>query len=393
MQTVVLCGVGGYGQVYARELLGNTQGGVRWAGAVDPFPERIPNRQEIDAVGVPWFGSLEEFYRNNTADLCVIASPIAFHAAQSVFALQNGSNVLCEKPVAALPSEAAAMTAARDKAGNFLGIGFQWSYSAAILKLKQDISSGLYGKPLRLRTRVMWPRNREYYGRGSGWAGCVKDSAGRWFLDSVANNATAHYLHNMLYILGAPARSALPDTLSAVLMRANPIQMYDTAFLRMEWGGAVISFVATHAGEEHGGVVSRFEFENGVVTFDDSAAADARFTGELKDGTTVDYGNPNDEPASPLWKVLASLRGENDAGFSCPVEAAIPHNRAMIAALLSAEIGTFPEIIDNGERCFVPGLDAICRAYYDDLCFPGADWAKPGKTVRLDDPQIELYGK
>jgi len=384
---VVLCGVGGYGQTYAHALLGNNKG-VNWVGAVEPYPDRVANKHDIDAAGVKWFASLEDFYKNNSADLCIIASPIAFHAPQSIFALRNGSHVLCEKPVAALPSETAAMIAARDKSGKSLSIGYQWSYSNAAQRIKQDISEGIYGKPLRLSTRVLWPRDRAYYSRGSGWAGCEKDSAGRWVLDSVANNATAHYLHNMFYILGGAGRSAMPDILRAVLMRANPIQMYDTAFFEMKSGDTIISFIATHAGESENSIVSRFEFENGVITYDDRI--NTRFSGKLNDGTVIDYGNPAELPSCPIWKVIDSLR--EGKGFDCPIEAAIPHNRVMIAALISSDIGTFPDICDDGRRFYVPGLDQVCRDCGDGLCLPDIAWAKLGDAVSLDDPRIDLYG-
>ena len=390
MKTVVVCGVGGHGQVYVRELLQYAEKyDLRWVGAVEPFPDKVSNKNDIDSAGVPWFESPEEFYCNHTADLCIISSPIAFHASQSILALQNGSHVLCEKPVAALPSDAAAMKNARDASGKFLGIAYQWSYSDTIHRLKQDILDGMYGKPLRLSTCYLVPRNRTYYDRGSGWAGRIKDSAGHWVLDSVANNAAAHYLHNMFFILGGPGNSIMPDTLSAVLMRANPIEMYDTAFLRMDWENTVISFGATHAGENDDGITSRFEFENGTVTYNE--AGNARFTGTLRNGKTVDYGSPDKEPVKPFFKVLASLRGEKALGFSCPVEAALPHNRVMIAALLSAEIGSFPEAHDDGERFFVPGLDDICRVFDHDLHLPNAQWAKPGAVIRLDDPRIDSW--
>jgi predicted dehydrogenase len=388
---IVLCGVGGYGQTYARELLNNNKG-VRWAGAVEPFPEGAANKHDIDAAGVPWFASLEDFYKNKKADLCIIASPIAFHAPQSILALRNGSHVLCEKPVAAIPAETAAMIAARDKSGKFLGIGYQWSYSDAVQKIKRDISGGLYGKSLSLRTRVLWPRDRAYYKRGSGWAGCEKDSAGRFVLDSVANNATAHYLHNMFYILGGPGRSVMPESLRAVLMRANPIQMYDTAFINIKLGGIFINYIATHAGESENYIVSRYEFENGVIIYDDRT--ERRFTGKLNDGTVIDYGNPAESPSCPIWKVIGSLRGDN--GFAaCPIEAALPHSRAMIAALLSADIGVFPDIRDDGRRFYLPGLDKICADCCDSLSLPDynkIDWAKPGDAVRFDDKRIDLYG-
>jgi predicted dehydrogenase len=392
--TIVLCGAGGYGQTYVSALLADSaEHGVRWVGAVDPYPERSVCKSEIEAAGVPWFGSLEAFYENHTADLCVIASPIAFHAPQSIFAMQRGSHVLCEKPVAALPSEAAAMSAARDKYGKFLGIGYQTSYAAPTRALKRDIADGVYGKLVSARTLGLWPRDRAYYNRGSGWAGRERDAAGRWVLDSVASNATAHYLHNILYLLGGPNRAACPETVSAVLMRANPIEMYDTAFLRMELGAAAVSFVVTHAGEENDGMVSRLTFENGEVAFG-RERGERRFVGTLRGGTVIDYGNA-DAKSRPLWQLIASLRGEHDEGFSCPIEAAVPHCRIMAAALLSAKIGTFPDLRDDGARVYAPGLDELCRACDRDMRLPTKDdapWARPGESVKLDDPRIDGYG-
>jgi len=395
MISVVLCGVGGFGQTYAKALLaGAKEHDIQWVGAVEPFPDRVWCKDEIDAAGVPWYGSLEAFYREQAADLCVIATPIGLHAPQSIFALNQGSHVLCEKPAAALPRDLDAMAAARNAAGKILAIGFQQSYSQAVLRIKQDILDGLYGKPLRLRTRALWPRDHAYFSRGSGWAGKVKDASGNWALDSIANNAAAHYLHNMLYVLGQPGCAALPDTMQAVLARANPIEMYDTAFLRMELGGAVLSFIGTHAGADNEGIHSRYEFEHGDVVFVRNTQGPSRWVGTLNDGRTIEYGDPAGDPAL-LWKIVAHLRGQGSAVLPCDIVTAMPHNRAMIAALLSAEIKTMPGAVDDGTRFFISGLDEQCRICDQEQRLPtqsDAPWAEPGKTVQLDDPRIGTYG-
>jgi hypothetical protein len=171
-------------------------------------------------------------------------------------------------------------------------------------------------------------------------------------------------------------------------MRGNPIQMYDTAFIRMELNDVEIFFVATHCGEEYGGIKSFFEFEHGEITYKENG----NFVGKLNDGTVIDYGNPDADNHNKIWKFISSLRGESDIGFSCPIEAAIAHNRIMIAALISSEIGTFSDVRDDGNRFFVPGVDAVCLDCYDSLQLPNTTWAKPGAVIRLDDSRIDLYG-
>lgn len=51
----------------------------------------------------------------------------------------------------------------------------------------------------------------EFYNGRNAWAGARDDGAGTWILDSPINNATAHYLHNVLYVMGpAVDRSIRP---------------------------------------------------------------------------------------------------------------------------------------------------------------------------------------
>lgn len=51
---------------------------------------------------IPVFHSFEDFYKTGgVVDLVVVASPLQYHVDQSCEALQHGSHVLCEKPVAA----------------------------------------------------------------------------------------------------------------------------------------------------------------------------------------------------------------------------------------------------------------------------------------------------
>ena len=67
-----------------------------------------------------------------------------------------------------------------------------------------------FGRPRRFSTLCCWPRDLAYYRRNT-WAGRLRDpDTGGWVLDSPANNAMAHFLHNLLYLAGErPDRSAL----------------------------------------------------------------------------------------------------------------------------------------------------------------------------------------
>ena len=158
---IVCVGIGGYGEVLLSELLQNgASHGVCVSAAVEPFPEHCKLTPVLAQKGIPLFSSLDEFYsKGNKADIALIVTPIAFHTEHIIKALENGSNVVCEKPLCADKNDIDRLIKARDKSGKFVYIGYQWSHSEAIEAVKKDCMSGLFGKPIRLKTLVLWTRN------------------------------------------------------------------------------------------------------------------------------------------------------------------------------------------------------------------------------------------
>lgn len=370
--TVVLVGIGGYGEVYLSALLDESQGArCSIVGAVDPHPENCTRLTELEARAVPLHPSLEDFYRTETADLAVISSPIHLHGDHVCQALSGGSHVLVEKPAAAVTADVDAMIEARDRAGRFVAVGFQWSYARSILDLKQDILAGRFGAPLSARSLTLWPRTESYYSRND-WAGRSRDPAGRWILDSPANNAMAHDLHNMLFLLGPQMdRSAEPVHVAARLARANDIETFDTVAARVKTvSGAELLFLASHAVREEESMEPRFvlEFEDATVSFPGEGAP---ITARFRDGDVVEYPSPKGtSQVAKLWVCVEALTGEPD--IVCGLETARPHT-ACIEAI--EESGTAPHVFPaesvhvsdtaGGRLHWVRGLAAALERSYE----------------------------
>jgi predicted dehydrogenase len=387
---IVLVAVGGYGNTYVNALLDKgAEHGCQIVGVVDPFAEGCRRLDELKALGVPFYNDLADFYAEHQADLAVISSPIHLHTPQTCTALENGSSVLCEKPLGATYQEAATVIATRDRTGGFVATGYQWSFNEAILALKQDILDGRLGAPRQLRTLVLWPRNKDYYGRNN-WAGMQKDARGNWILDSPVNNATAHYLHNMLYMLGpAINRTVQPLTVTAEIYRANPITNYDTGVARVEVeGGAEILFYASHAIEHNRGPEFVYEFEKGTVRY---GAGLKTIVAEFADGTTKDYGDPQANVPKKLWDSVAAVRGADT--ISCPPEAACIHTLVMNGMQESMpDIVAFAEnqitrVGEDGRMVNVAnGLEEGLIEAYESGKLPaeiGCPWAVAGKPIDL----------
>lgn len=388
--SVALCGTGGYGAGYAEELMKRQSGGsVRLVGAVDPFPEKSPCYALLRDAGVRVVPSFDEAETFEKPDLFIISSPIQFHAPQSVMAFGLGARILCEKPLAATVQDAFSMIKARDAAGSWLEVGYQWSFSEAIRKLKADLVKGVFGKPLRFSCIVLAPRTEAYYGRNN-WAGRIKDDAGRWVLDSPVNNATAHYLHNLFFLLGPRQDAgAIPVEISAELYRANSIENYDTAALRVKTdAGTELLFYASHAVAKGCAPVFRLECEDARIVYEKD-----EFVASFRNGKTVSYGFPNAQ--GNMTKLDRVLERCVDKSLSpiCPIETAMSHTIAVNGAQeSSAEIVDFPPSLvreegEPGSRLRrVEGLEETLVHCFEKEKLPseaGISWAVAGRRVDL----------
>lgn len=389
---VAVVGIGGYGAGYVGELLqAPRERGAHLVAVVDPAPERCRYLDDIRARGVSIHTSLEGFYSESLADLVVMATPIYLHAPLTLLALARGSSVLCEKPLAATIQDANKMAEAEAGAKGFVAVGYQWSFSDAIQALKQDVLTGVLGKPLRLKTKAFWARWASYYGRND-WAGRLKTSAGEWILDSPANNAVAHYLHNMFYILGETREeSDWPVDVVAELYRANEIESHDTAAIRCHTrNGTELLFYAAHPVTHEVGPTIEYEFEHAVVEYerDKDKILHARF----RDGRSKSYGSPDAPRWDKLWQSVGAVRTGDSV--ACGINASAAHTLCVDGAQESMwRIATFPSELVRKDReagdclTWVYGLQEAFEQCYDLNLLPSEDggfsWAKKGVVVDL----------
>jgi predicted dehydrogenase len=388
--SVLIVGIGGYGFYYLKTLLEEVPAEqAKLCGVVDPYAERSGHYPWLQANHIPVFEEIEAFYRaGNRADLAVIASPIQFHVPQSRFALSHGTHVLCDKPIAAVVQEADALIRTEHDSDAWCMIGYQWSFSRAIQKLKGDIRKGRFGSPVRMRTLIFWPRDDAYYHRNQ-WAGRIRDARGQWVLDSPANNAMAHYLHNLLYLLGPEvSTSGQPEEVSAELYRVNPIENYDTVACRIRAaGGTELLFYATHATCGRQDPVFQLEFEQAVIHCNAPAM---EIVVRTQAGESWSYGSPeNDSQFKKLFDAIhAAAAGDRPV---CGPQAARAQCVCSNGMQDSAEeIALFPSSFIRRDqekaRWFVEGLDHALSQCYLQHALPseiGIPWARCGQPVDL----------
>jgi len=288
--SVVQVGSGGFAASHLKKLLDPEMAEhLKLVGVVDPYAINSPHYNRFKDL-VPVYNDLTGFYAENSASLAFIATPIHLHFQQCMTAMENGSHVLCEKPLVPTLSQLELLAAKSKSTGKMLGVAFQWCYSAVMLNIKERVLAGEFGKPLNLKSLVAWPRGWSYFSRS--WAGKLKTSDGELVHDSVISNAAAHYLQNMLFLLGpSMAESAELTDIAVECYRANDIETFDTVALRGQASDADIFITASHAinyNLPHPLMDYAFENARILISF---CEQDGRCVIHHKDGRVEDMGS------------------------------------------------------------------------------------------------------
>lgn len=384
---VLLVGAGGFGGYHVNVLLQNLhRGDYRFVGVVDPFVKQADSYEKLTAAEIPCYDTMAEFFAEHQAELTLISTPIALHAPQAIEALSHGSHVLCEKPLTATMENLRAMEAAAKKAGRLLAVGFQWSYTDAMLRIKEKILSGEFGRPISMKTLVCWPRYWKYFRRG--WAGKRFAPDGTPIYDSIAANAAAHYIHNMFFLLGDSLASArgLP-CVEAGLYRANDIENFDTIVFRGETDtGCQVFYAASHAVDYKIDPTFVYTFEKATVTY--NLFAENQCVIHYADGRVETLGDINDTNENKLFHTLEVIRGEREP--SCLPRTAAPHVALIEALAKEAPIHPLPGVVrDKAEELtYRPGLHLDLYRCFETMSLPselGFDWAKAETEIRPEE--------
>lgn len=231
-----VAGLGGYAKTIADLLLKEgptTRPGANFAAACDPdLGAHSKQAQALREHGVTLYDSYDQLLQHPGLEAVWLPVPIDLHLRFAEQALAAGLAVMLEKPVAGTIDEVDRLIAARDAAGRPVLVGFQDIYDETTLPLKRRLLAGELGRVQSATVHGCWPRDTAYFGRAS-WAGALK-RGDTWVLDSPVNNAMAHFVNIVLFLLGNDeASSATPTRLAVELYRAADIENYDTASIRV----------------------------------------------------------------------------------------------------------------------------------------------------------------
>lgn len=205
---VNLVGCGRIAQRHAELLGGEHVPGASLSGVCDVVPERA--RELGERYGVPWYTDMHDLMREVPCDAVSVLTDSGSHAGVTVALAPYGRHIIVEKPMALTLPDADEMIRACDANGIRLFVVKQNRFNVPIVKTREALDSGRFGKIVMGTVRVRWCRDQEYYDQAS-WRG-------RWATDGgVLSNQASHHIDVLEWMLGdvssvfAMGRTALVD--------------------------------------------------------------------------------------------------------------------------------------------------------------------------------------
>ena len=107
-------------------------------------------KEKIKDDSIPVYASYEEMIEKENVDFVDVCTPSYMHADMTVYALEHGKHVICEKPMSINSSEAKRMIEASEKTGNLLMTAHVVRFMAPYVYLKSVVDSGELGKPVHI---------------------------------------------------------------------------------------------------------------------------------------------------------------------------------------------------------------------------------------------------
>ncbi|UOE61864.1 Gfo/Idh/MocA family oxidoreductase [Priestia filamentosa] len=116
----------------------------------DKNEERV--HRVAEEYGAKPYTDYKELIESGTVDAVSVCTPNYLHAEISIYALNQGLHVLCEKPLATSREEAEAMIEAEKRSGKKLMIGHNQRFVSSHQKARELIKNGEIGRVFSFRT-------------------------------------------------------------------------------------------------------------------------------------------------------------------------------------------------------------------------------------------------
>lgn len=201
----------GCGRIAVRhaQLLGEGKiAGAQLAAVCDKVESKA--KALADKHGVPAYVDMHEMVEREQPDVVVVLTESGHHAQHVIELARHKKHIVVEKPMALALADADEMIRVCDAAGIKLFVVKQNRFNVPVVKLREALTAGRFGKLVMGTVRVRWCRPQAYYDQDP-WRGT-------WAMDGgVLTNQASHHVDLLEWMMGdvesvfAMTRTALVD--------------------------------------------------------------------------------------------------------------------------------------------------------------------------------------
>jgi len=184
---------------------------------------KVAAQLEVAAPPVNVYTDYRRLLERPDVDAVTVCTPSGLHPEIGIAAARAGKHVLVEKPMSLTLAGADRLIAAARENQVKLGVSFPNRFNPTVVKLRQAIETGRFGRLSHGVASVRWHRSPEYYSEDA-WRGT-------WALDGGAlMNQAIHDIDLLQWMMGSVVRvSAFAAT------RYRPIEAEDVAIATLQF--------------------------------------------------------------------------------------------------------------------------------------------------------------
>lgn len=151
------------------------------------------------------YSDYKDMLEKEKPDLVAVATESGSHSKIAVDAMNAGANVIVEKPFAMSMSEAQDMIDIQKKTGKVLYPCHQNRFNKAVLKIREALEDGKFGKLLHGTAHIRWKRDQGYYNQAP-WRGTWEQDGGALM------NQCIHNIDLLRWMMGGEAEEVFAYT-------------------------------------------------------------------------------------------------------------------------------------------------------------------------------------
>jgi UDP-N-acetyl-2-amino-2-deoxyglucuronate dehydrogenase len=222
----------GCGRIAKRhsELLGFNE--INEAKLVSVCDNVVDKANKIaEQFNVAAYKDMDEMMKSESIDVIVVLTPSGLHAKHVINLSKYGKHIMVEKPMALTIEDTENMIYACDANNVKLFVIKQNRFNVPVVKLKEALDTGRFGKLTLGTVRVRWARHQAYYDQDS-WRGT-------WAMDGgVLTNQASHHVDMLEWMMGdvesvfAKMTTALAD-----------IEAEDTAIVTLKFRNGALGII------------------------------------------------------------------------------------------------------------------------------------------------------